>query len=97
MLEAERVRLYNDLCDLEQEMKNVVLPRKTREIDILHRAVTYVRGVQSRWIVSGGACLPILDQNHRVIDYENATCEKCKFTGGRASFKYCPSCGAKMK
>ena len=96
MLEAERVRLYNDLCDYEQELKGVLLPRKTREIDIIHRAATYVRGERSRWVVSGAGCLPVFDGD-KICDFVNATCENCKFGGGRASFRFCPNCGAKMR
>ena len=95
MTEAERVRLYNDLCDYEQELKSVLYPQKTREIDIMQRAIKFVKGEQSRWIVTGGQ--PVLDENSRVMDYTGCTCERCKFSMGMSSFRYCPNCSARMK
>ena len=95
MTEAERVNLYNDLCDLEIEMQSVMYPPKVREVDILHRAVEYVRGVKGRWIVSNG--IPVFDDKKRIIDHTGCTCDRCKFSDGRASFRFCPNCGARMK
>ena len=79
MTEGERITLLNDLCDYEQELKTVIYPSKTRELDIVRRAIAFVRGSRAQWINN------------------NTMCSGCGFAEGNETFKFCPSCGARMR
>lgn len=81
MKEAERVRLYNDLTDYEMDLKSIIYPPKTKEIDMIQRAIACVRGERGKWIASNGTNI----------------CNRCRFDEGKSSFRYCPNCGAKME
>ena len=94
MTEAERIKLYNDLCDYEEDLRMITYPSQTKAIDIIHRAVIYVRGVHANWLTSNA--LPILDENNKVIHYENCICSSCGFAHGTSTYRICPSCGARM-
>ena len=54
--EGERITLLNDLCDFEQDLKVYITPPKTREIDILRRAIAFVRGSRGRWVNNFTTC-----------------------------------------
>ena len=95
MTEGERINLYNDLCDYEEDLKLISYPSQTKAIDIIHRAIVYVRGITARWITSNA--LPVLDENKKVIAYHNCECSSCHFIGGVSTFKLCPNCGAHMR
>ena len=96
MTEGERVKLYNDLSDYEEVLKKIHYPAQTREIDIIHRAVDYVRGVHGRWINDSHAT-PVLDEKKHIVRYVGSTCSICSFDDGWSTFKFCPNCGARMK
>ena len=93
MTEAERVQLYNDLCDYEEDLRMITYPSKTREIDIIHRAVVYVRGKTGQW--KNGT--PVLDENNKIKYLVNCQCSSCGFADGKSTFKICPSCSARMQ
>ena len=93
MTESERITLYNDLCDYEQDLFNVVHPPQTKAIDIVHRAVAYVRGTSAHW--AGG--VDVLDKNGNLLRRDYCTCSACGFSRGSSDFKHCPNCTAKMK
>ena len=95
MTEAERTMLYNDLIDYELELKGIYYPPKDREINILRRAQKAVAGERSKWILSDAK--GVYDEHGNAIEYLNCTCEKCKFSRGVSTFRYCPNCGARMK
>ena len=56
MTEGERIRLLNDLCDYEQTLKQIIMPSPTKEIDIMRRAIAFVRGSRSKWDNNGTLC-----------------------------------------
>ena len=93
MTEADKVRLYNDLCDYEYELKEIIYPVKTREIDIVRRAIEFMRGSQGKWLSGAVAVL----NNGKCVDEIACQCSSCGFAHGHMSFKYCPNCGARMK
>ena len=95
MTEGERVRLYNDLCDYEQDLRMVTIPPRTREIDIINRAIAYVRGTTSKWIATPDS-VQRFDPKGRVYVI-NMECRECKFQGGLSTYRICPQCGARMK
>ena len=94
MTEAERINLYNDLCDYELELRQIVYPNKTREVDIIHRAVQYVRGNQARWVTRDA--LPVLNDKGNIVKYTSAKCSFCGFASGDSDYKFCPNCASRM-
>ena len=95
MKEADRIQLYNDLCDYEQELKAIYYPPKTMEADMIHRAILFVRGETGRWVLAEAS--PVFDGHERIIGYTGCKCDKCGFSDGKSTFKFCPSCGARMR
>lgn len=90
--EHERVRLYNDLCDFREEIKDIYPPQTCR-IDALTRAIQYVRGTTAVWKPTAES-EPIII-NGRAIGSTNCTCSACGMIG-RSDYRLCPKCGAKM-
>lgn len=95
MTEAERITLYNDLCDYEQDLRAIMYPPQTKAIDTIHRAIAFVRGNKADWIRSGGT--HVYDDLGNLIRTDFCTCSSCGFTRGSSDFKYCPYCASKMK
>ena len=94
MNEAERVRLYNDLIDFKDDLQQISYPPQTRNIDILKRAIEYVRGSSAHWTPAKDATADIIDRHPVVYPCQ---CSSCHFAYGRSDFKLCPSCGAVMR
>lgn len=96
MTEAERVELYNDLCDFELELHAITYPPQSKKINTLRRAIAFVGGTRGRWVCDASAT-PVFDGN-RIIYYESCKCNQCSFSNHTLStFKFCPSCGARMQ
>ena len=94
MTEAERVTLYNNLCDFREELQNVY-PLPTKKINTLSQAIIYVRGTTATWQPTAES-QPIII-NGRAVGSTCCTCSACRFPYGRSDFRLCPNCGAKMK
>ena len=94
MTEAERVRLYNDLCDYEQDLQLITIPPRTKEIDIIRRAITYVRGTNAHWIKTP---LSQVDTSEMFPFTTAMECSSCHFANGRSDFRICPQCSARMR
>ena len=90
--EHERIRLYNDLCDYREEVKDIY-PPQTRRIDTLTRAIQFVRGTTGVWKPTAES-EPILI-NGRAVGSTNCVCSVGGETG-RSNYRLCPQCGAKM-
>lgn len=95
MKEAERVELYNDLCDFEQELMQITFPPQTRKLDIIHRAIVYVKGERAKW-ESDGSSVAVLDGNGRMLYLADVKCSACGFRA-HSDYKFCPNCRARMK
>lgn len=97
MTEAERINLYNDLCDYEDDLRKISYPSQTKAIDMIHRAIVYVRGTSAKWLTNTACALPVLDESNRLLYHANCTCSSCGFIGGMSTFKLCPNCGSRMR
>lgn len=95
MTEAERVTLYNDLCDFRDDLKVIHYPPQTKQIDILTRAISYVRGDQAKWLRLPESVTDV-DANRMPFTFP-MQCSSCKFSWGRSDFLLCPKCGSRMK
>ena len=93
--EAERVTLYNDLCDLEEDYRLITYPSKTKEIDVIRRAIRFVRGNQAKW-EHGSSTIPVASENSGRY-YINCTCSACGFELGHSNYRICPNCGSRMR
>ena len=93
MTEAQRVELYNSLCDFREELQGIY-PRPTQKIHTLTQAITFIRGTTAKWerlpesqnILADNCC----------IAFAPSACSACHFALGRSDFHICPNCGAKM-
>ena len=94
MTEAERVRLYNDLCDYEQDLQLITIPPRTKEIDIIRRAIAYVRGVNAHWIKTPSSQV---DTSGHIPVSTSMECSSCHFANGRSDFRICPQCSARLR
>ena len=94
MKESDRIDLYNDLSDYEQELREIVFPNMSREINIIHRAVQYVRGNQARWITKNA--VPVFNDDKTIAYYSSCTCSSCSFASGLSTYRFCPSCASRM-
>ena len=95
MTEGERIQLYNNLCDFKEELEEIHYPPQTRKIDILRRAIDYVRGNPARWLK-----LPDTQQivsDGRLKYLFPCECSSCGFARGFSDFKLCPQCGSRMQ
>ena len=95
MTEGERVQLYNDLCDYKDELEQISYPSQTRRINILARAVAYVRGDSARWLPMEDTQQIIKD--NRLVYLFPMQCSSCRFDRGFSDFKLCPQCGCRMQ
>ena len=95
MTEGERVRLYNDLCDFMDDLKSITYPPQTKQIDILSRAVMFVRGSTAVW--QRGTDSTQVPSQTKAFAYYPCTWSFCHFASGRTDYKFCPSCGTRMK
>ena len=95
MTEAERVQLYNDLCDLKSDMQEISYPPQTRQVDILSRAISFVKGVHAKWLKQPNSINTY--SNDHLLYYSPTTCSSCHFAQGRSDFRICPNCGARMQ
>ena len=93
MTEGERVQLYNDLCDWRDALAEITFPPQTKNIDILSRAITYVRGDTAKWLRTEASKTQVIgDRTHLAP----VACSRCSFPRGSSDFRVCPQCGAKM-
>ena len=95
MTEGERVQLYNSLCDFKEELEEIHYPPQTKKIDILRRAIDYVRGTPARWL-STADTQQIVKGNRLVYSFP-CRCSVCAFDRGFSDFKLCPQCGSRMQ
>ena len=95
MKEGERIQLYNDLCDYKAELEEISYPSQTRKIDILRRAIEYVRGNSARWLTSPDTQRIIHD--NRLAYLFPCECSCCHFDRGFSDFRLCPQCGSRMQ
>ena len=95
MTENERVELYNDLCDFKSDLQMICYPPQTRQIDILSRAIAYVKGTSAKWEKSNDSKDFFNDE--RFAFFAPSTCSSCHFAHGRSDFRRCPNCGARMQ
>ena len=92
MTEAERVELYNSLCDFREELQNIY-PQQTKKIHTLTQAIIFVRGTTAKWERVPESQNIIAD--NRCVAFAPSACSSCHFLG-RSDYKLCPNCGAKM-
>lgn len=95
MTDGERVQLYNDLCDFKDELEQIHYPVQTKKIDIIRRAIEYVRGNPAKWL-STEDTQQILSEN-RLAYLFPVKCSVCGFKRGFSDFKYCPQCISRMQ
>ena len=95
MTEGERITLYNDLCDYKEELQGIHYPSQTRQIDILSRAILFVRGTRANWLKQPNSVATFQDQ--KFIYFSPVKCSSCAFPYGRSDFRICPNCGARMQ
>lgn len=93
MTEADRVNLYNSLCDFREELQGI-FPHPTKKIDTLTKAITYIRGTTAKWERTSDS-QNIIVQN-KCVAFAPSACSACHFALGRSDFRICPNCGAKM-
>ena len=97
MKEGERIQLYNDLCDYKAELEEISYPSQTRKIDILRRAIEYVRNSKAQWLdMSNEEVDKVVNDAHLPYIFPRK-CSSCGFTRGFADFKLCPQCGSRMQ
>ena len=95
MTEADRVNLYNDLCDFRDELSIIQYPSQTKRIDILSRAIAYVHGNHATWLRIPES---ITETTANGLPFVfPMQCSSCLFAWGRSDYNICPRCGAKMK
>ena len=96
MTERERINLYNDLCDFKSDLQAVYFPPQTKQIDIITRAISYVRGTQAKWVHTPQSEHEYAP-NGALLRTSHCTCSSCGFADGRSDFRICPNCGARMQ
>ena len=95
MTEGERVAIYNDLCDWRDELAQITYPSQTKRIDILTRAIAYVRGETAKWLTTESTDSLTLTDGRTII--APVACSRCAFSRGASDFRFCPQCGTKIK
>ena len=97
MNEGERVQLYNDLFDFKSELEEISYPSQTRKIDILRRAIEYVRNTHARWLPMDAIDVDkVMNDVHLPYIFPRK-CSSCGFARGFADFRICPQCGSRMQ
>lgn len=95
MRDGDRIQVYNDLCDFKDELEQIHYPSQTRRIDILKRAIDYVKGTPAHWN-STTETQQIFSDERYVYSFP-CTCSGCGFARGFSDFKLCPQCGCRMQ
>ena len=94
MTERDRVNLYNDLCDYKDALAEIIVPPKTKEIALISRAISYVRGSNAKWLHMPDT-KPVT-KDGRALYFLPTQCSFCGFAEGRSSYKFCPECGSRI-
>ena len=97
MKEGERIQLYNDLTDFKYELEQVSYPTQTKKIDILRRAIEYVRNTTARWLPMDNKEVDAVVNDARLPYIFPRKCSSCGFARGFADFRICPQCGSRMQ
>ena len=97
MTEGERIQLYNGLCDFKEELEGISYPSQTSKIDLLRRAIEYVRNSPARWLEMSDSEVDSVVNEPRLPYMFPRKCSSCGFARGFSDFRLCPQCGCRMQ
>lgn len=97
MKDGDRVQLYNDLYDFKEELEEISYPSQTRKIDILRRAIEYVRNSPAKWLPMDDKEVDAVVNDAKLPYIFPRRCSACGFSRGFSDFKLCPQCGSRMQ
>jgi len=97
MTEGERIQLYNELCDFKSELEEIHYPTQTKKIDILRRAIEYVRNQPAQWLMMSNEEVDKVINDPSLPYTFPRKCSACGFNKGFFGFRLCPQCGRRMQ